>query len=271
MSEANSILREIRDFAAALSEAAGRRIKAASEGQFEISYKSGNEIVTSIDLETESYLRSEIAARYPGHYIIGEEHGQSGDPEAEFTWHIDPIDGTRNFARGIAYYNVSLGVVRDEFPVAGAVYDVNESRIYSAHQGGGAECNGLPIRVSDVDNLGKAMVILDYHHSDISSCDSNSFLNLFSRCSKVRIFGAVALDLCLVACGACDILLALGSTKYKSMDIVAGLCILKEAGGVFVDLSGAPFDWHQSRALVGANPHLASAAVQEFSDLYKSF
>lgn len=254
----HSLHQDIRTFAAALSRRAGRESIDGRGEDIAVRYKAGNEVVTEMDLRLESLIRDAIAERWPGHRIVGEEAGDSGPVDAEYVWYVDPIDGTRNYSRSIPYFNVSLGVFQGEMPVAGAVYDPILDETYSAHRGGGADCNGEPIRVSAVTKPAEAMVVVDYHRSKLREFDPAILSTMFEDIHKLRMMGAAALDMCNAARGRFDGMVALGASKFKRMDLAAGMCILTEAGGVYRDLNGAAFDWNGA-AMVAGSPGLVEA------------
>ena len=100
--------------------------------------------VTIADRETEKAIRAEIEARFPGHGIFGEEFGKS-DEDAEFTWIIDPIDGTRSFICGVPLFGMLLGVLQAGEPIAGVIRMPALGEVFGGSLGGGATMNGAPI------------------------------------------------------------------------------------------------------------------------------
>ena len=245
---------------------AGAMLGASRRDELQVSFKAGDEIVTNLDVTLERWIRKAIHDRFPAHRVAGEEEGLSGPDDGEVTWYIDPIDGTRNFAQGIPYYNISLGACEREVPVAGAVHDVLHGKIYSAQRGGGADCNQRAIHVEDRSKLDAAILLVDYHSADVGRLDPPQLQRLFRDIRKIRMLGAVALDLCLVAAGNADLLLGLSAARYKRMDLAAGWLILTEAGGVIEDLSGQPFTW-SSPTLVAGNSELVRKLQSEFADI----
>ena len=103
------------------------------------SLKGRHDVLTEMDGQVERFVRAAIAAAYPDDAIIGEEDGGAA---GERVWIIDPIDGTANYARGIAHYCVSIGYLEGGRPEVGAIYDPSHDRLYSARRGHGAWLDG---------------------------------------------------------------------------------------------------------------------------------
>jgi myo-inositol-1(or 4)-monophosphatase len=121
----------------------------------EISYKSRTDLVTNYDRKSEEFLVTEIHRAFPDHTVIAEE-GNSREKKRDFIWYVDPLDGTNNFAHGIAGFCVSIGVFsREENSVAaGVVFDPFHDEMFSAVLKGGAFLNSKKISVSAIDNIG---------------------------------------------------------------------------------------------------------------------
>ena len=192
------------------------------------------DIVTEADSAVERYLISEIRAVYPDHAIWGEETGRSGDPNADYRWVIDPIDGTNSFLYGQPSYATSIAIERGGEVVLGAVYAPVLDELYHAVRGGGAFCNGEPIHASSCAVLAESMLATglaclraeaEYHVLP--------FFNDFAvRCRDLRRMGSAAVDLCFVAAGRFDGYFELSLNHY---DIAAGILIVTEAGGTVTD------------------------------------
>ncbi len=122
-----------------------------------IQAKGHQDMVTQADRNVETQIRQALAASYPLDGIVGEEHapvtGSSG-----YTWVIDPIDGTANLVAGIPSWVVVIALVHNAKTVAGVIHDPNHDNTYWAQAGGGALCNGAPIRVSKSGSLGNGTV-----------------------------------------------------------------------------------------------------------------
>ncbi|HVG23329.1 MAG TPA: histidinol-phosphatase [Thermoanaerobaculia bacterium] len=193
--------------------------------------------VSEADEEVERVLRTMLAAERPGDAIIGEEFGTSGS--ASRRWIVDPIDGTKNYVRGIPVYATLIGLVDGERPIVGVVSAPALSRRWWASQGEGAFCNGRPIRASRISEVSEAHVAYDSVTDFDRAGSTNAFLELMRRCTRARGFGDFWIHM-LVAEGAIEIAI---EPAVAPWDMAAVQPIVEEAGGRFTDLRGnARFD-----------------------------
>lgn len=205
------------------------QIALAHAGRTAGSAKPDGTLVTDTDKSVESFLRKKIQSVCPRHDILGEELGQSRKKdEREFCWALDPIDGTVNFAMGLPFWGISVGLMKNNIPVLGVIYLPRLDEVYWAEERKGAHLNGARCRVaSGVRSHDEALVI-------VPSC-SQKFQYRFPH--KIRSFGSAAAHLCYVARGLCIGALLEG---WNVWDVAAGLCILREAGAIVTDLNGVP-------------------------------
>src|SRR5262245_39287348 len=137
------------DAAAELARLAGKIALDYFE-RAEVSWKPDDSMVTDADVAVQSWLENEIAGAFPADGILGEEGltPRRRNPAARFVWVLDPVDGTNNFGRGIPGFAVSIGILHDGMPFAGAVYDPVAGQLYTACRGQGARLNGRRIRAA---------------------------------------------------------------------------------------------------------------------------
>ena len=204
----------------------------------QISYKGEVDIVTESDRHSEALIIARLRKHFPDHAIIAEEGG-GGGVGAKYCWHVDPLDGTTNFAHGYPCFAVSIGLAEDGQPVAGAVFNPVSEELFTAARGEGAYLNGKPIRVSTIEKLATSLVATGFptHHRK-RSANINYYWEYTLRSHGVRRDGSAALDLCSVACGRFDAFWEFG---LKSWDTAAGVLLVQEAGGKVSDLSGGPY------------------------------
>jgi histidinol-phosphatase len=194
--------------------------------------------VSEADLAVERLLRKRLVEERPGHAVLGEEFGAGGGrgPEGAARWIIDPIDGTKNYVRGIPVYATLIAVERDGGPAVGVASAPALGRRWWAARGAGAFANGVPLRVSRVVRLEDAQLV----HSSISSWTRHGlrdrFLELERRCWRGRGFGDFWMHM-LVAEGAVD---AAAEPEVSLWDVAAVQVIVEEAGGRFTNLAGVP-------------------------------
>lgn len=198
---------------------------------------NANDVVTEADHAAEAIILPALRDLLPEAGILSEESGASG-VDTGWRWLVDPIDGTVNFASGLPHYSVSIGLMRGPGdPVLGVVYDPYFDELFSAMRGEGAEMNGDPLRVTETDDLARAVLITGFA-SDLETNRHQLRVwgTMMERVRALRRFGSAALDICYVAAGRVD---GFWEFPLNPWDIMAGLVIASEAGGVASDLQGA--------------------------------
>jgi histidinol-phosphatase len=207
--------------------------------------------VTNADREIELALRARLASTRPGHAILGEEGGASGD--CDHRWYLDPIDGTTNFVAGDPEWYVLIALAIDDRAVVGVVSAPALGERWWAAQGAGAFADGARLHVSDVGSLAEATVADDWQRRLERGVTGHPLATLAGAAARVRPHSGHAH--LAVASGAAD--LALG-TGY-AWDFAPIKVIIEEAGGRFSDLQGRDaFD--SGQALV-SNRHLHGEAL----------
>lgn len=206
-----------------------------------ISKKQHNDFVSEVDRIAEQEIIQVIRKAYPSHAILAEESGEQSSTTQgggdEFTWIIDPLDGTTNFLHGFPQYAVSVGLQRNGELDQGVIYDPLRNELFTASRGSGALLNDRRIRVSRRDGLEGALLGTGFPFRDLSYLQAymGMFQDLLPTTAGVRRAGSAALDLAYVAAGRLDGFWELGLKKW---DIAAGALMIQEAGGVVSDFGG---------------------------------
>jgi myo-inositol-1(or 4)-monophosphatase len=201
-----------------------------------------NQVLTDADIAIGKAVLSRIKEAYPDHNIIDEEAGII-DNCSDFTWVIDPIDGTSNFAEGVPLYGIIIGLLERDVPIAGGIALPAFSEICIAERGNGAWCNNERIGVNKRQQLLSSLVAygIDGHQENPSftreECALLGELTLHIR--NLRMSGCV-FDGMMVAKGAYGAYL---NRTCRIWDIVGLHCIIEEAGGIFTDFFGTPIDY----------------------------
>jgi len=243
---------------------AGESIVRASDElhRFEVKAKGINNFVTEVDINAEREIIYHLQKAYPDHAILGEESGLIGNAEAEYRWIIDPLDGTTNFIRGIPHYAVSIACMYRGKIEHAVVVDPVRHEEFTASRGRGAQLNGHRIRVSDLASLDGALlgtgIPFKNHCDDKLEPYSKSIEVLASQCAGIRRAGAAALDLAYVAAGRLDAFWEIGLAQW---DIAAGVLLVREAGGMVVDIDGSD-NYLESGNIVCGNPRCFKAVLQ---------
>lgn len=204
-----------------------------------ISYKGDVDIVTESDRRSEALIVAQLRARFPEHAIVAEEGGGRTSAGAEYCWHVDPLDGTTNFAHGYPCFAVSIGLLRRGEPIVAVVLNPVSNELFTAERGEGAYLNQKRIHVSRIEKLASSLVATGFppqHRTE--SANMNYYWGFTLRSHGVRRDGSAALDLCSVACGRFDAFWEFG---LNSWDTAAGMLVATEAGGTVTDLSGRPY------------------------------
>lgn len=235
----------------ALLAPVGPRIVDALGRTGPLTFKPGREAVTAVDREVEEVLAERIRSDFPDHAVIGEEFGRSGPAGAAWEWHVDPVDGTLNYALGIPIFSVSVALVHEGEIVAGAVFDPLADEIYCAARGEGAWRGEQPLHVSERATLPEAIGSFQSSHCGRFVQDATILQNLHQSIGKLRRLGSVALELAYVARGTFDVLLTSKREPQNLYDVAAGILLVEEAGGRVTDGRGRDF-------VEGANELVAS-------------
>lgn len=228
------------------------------------------DIVTEADKASEAVIVRDLQAAYPDHHIVGEEGGGMGADyaTAPYRWYVDPIDGTTNFANHIPMFAISIAVTdRDSVPLAGVVYNPASGELYAAAQGHGATLNGQPIHVSGATDLRQCVLASGFAYDKYTDPDNNvaEWGAFLVRTRGLRRFGSAALDLCYVAAGRFD---GYWEQKLSPWDCMAGLLMVREAGGQVSDYAGnpAPTEYLKGR-VVASNGHVHQAMLDVIADV----
>jgi myo-inositol-1(or 4)-monophosphatase len=221
-----------------LARNAGEILRAGYGRRHQVKFKGQIDLVTEIDKQAEDYLTGEIRQRFPSHRIVAEESG-AWDGQECCLWHVDPLDGTVNYAHGVPFFSVSIGYQEGSLLQLGAVYDPLRDELFSGERGQGAWLNGEPIEPAGTRELIQSLLVTGFPYDIRTTPEKN--LNNYARFSLrsqgVRRLGSAALDLCYVACGRLD---GYWEIALGSWDMAAGALIAEQAGALVTKADGDP-------------------------------
>jgi len=222
-------------------------------GALEVRSKRANDFVTAIDRAAEDAIMETVRKAYPDHGFQCEESGRTAG-SAEYTWVIDPLDGTTNFIHGFPQYCVSIGVQHRGVLAHGVVYDPGRNELFTASKGRGAFLNDRRIRVSKCAKLEGALVGTGFPFKELGRVELylRQLKALMEKTAGVRRAGAAALDLAYVACGRLDGFWELGLSAW---DMAAGALLIQEAGGLVATPSGGE-DYLERGDICAATPKI---------------
>ena len=220
--------------------------------------EDNNQVLTETDIEIGNVIVNAIQAKYPEHNIIDEEAGVI-DNSSKYTWVVDPIDGTSNFANGVPTYGIMVGLLEDATPIAGGVALPSFNQIYVATKGGGAFCNSSSIHVTAEQELLKTLVAygIDGHQEkpQITIDETVLLAKIILGIRNLRSSNS-AFDFMLVADGRYGGYL---NRTSKIWDNVAPQIIIEEAGGIFTDFFGKSIDYTNPLSKVSENFTMCTA------------
>lgn len=218
---------------------------------FEVLQKDGYvNIVTSSDVAVQDFLCQKLAKLIPESGFFCEEKDQQNACK-EYTWIIDPIDGTANYSRGIAQCAICVGLKHLNEVTIAVVYLPRTQELFAAEKGKGAFLNGKRIHVSSrpfQDSL--LCTALAVYHKEYAQICSDIILDAFMQCNDLRRFGAAAPELCYLAMGRCELYFEFLLSPW---DYAAASLILQEAGGVLSNLKGQSISLTSPSGILAAN------------------
>ncbi|GIL82138.1 hypothetical protein Vretimale_7104 [Volvox reticuliferus] len=256
----DTALSELLEVAILAAEKGAAVVREALDRPRNISFKGATDLVTETDQASEEAVLAVLRRHFPHHALLGEEGGVSGNTNSPYLWCVDPLDGTTNFAHNYPAFAVSVGVVRGATPVAGCVVEFTggphawTTRTFAAHKGRPTTCNGKPVRVSEVSEVRRSLLVtgFGYEHDEAWTANMELFKEFTDVCQGVRRLGAAAVDLCHLSMGIVD---AYWEYRLKPWDMAAGVIIAQEAGATVTTMDGRPFSVFE-RSMLASNGHL---------------
>lgn len=247
----DTLAQEIETAAAQLARGAGDILAGHFGRQMAIEYKDESERdpVTEADKASQEYLVREISHRFPSHSILGEEDSdESETPSADFLWVLDPLDGTTNFLNGLPVYAVSIGVLHQGRPLAGALFipwpGPDGGFVLHCRRGGGCFAGEEPVAVYQSDEpVNNRLVGLPGYFAQSTKFGSG----LRGKSGELRTTGSIAYELAMTACGVLQYAI-IGAPRM--WDMAAGVLAVMEAGGTVMTRLSGEKRWHPLESLV---------------------
>jgi myo-inositol-1(or 4)-monophosphatase len=205
-------------------------------------FKYAREAVTAADTAMERLLVRHISEAFPDDAVHGEEFGPgAGAEDHGRVWHIDPIDGTLNFALGLPAFCTSFALLDGDRIEAACVHAILQQECFTAVRGGGCHLGGVLVHVSDRAVLGEAILSAQLQKDGRYVQNAALLQALLLRSMKMRRLGTIALELAFLAAGRFDALVAGRSTPQALYDVAAGILLVEEAGGRVTNHLGEPY------------------------------
>lgn len=217
-----------------------------------VSFKGRGNIVTDVDTYVEGEVFAILRGEYPDMGLLGEESAASSGNEG-YTWIVDPLDGTRNYASGIPFYSVVVGLAFDGEALVGVNYDPVRNDVFEAERGKGAFLNGKPISVSEKSRIEDCILGMDLSYDNVGAVNGLEVVrSIWPGMQTARIMGSSALGISYAAAGRTDLYF---HHQLAPWDQVAGVLLVEEAGGIITDRTGNRAGLH-SDGLIASNPTL---------------
>ncbi len=224
-----------------IAQEAGKILLEEFSRPMDIAYKGDEvDLVTQADKRSEQMIVARLTKYYPDHAIAAEEgtgHGSSS--ASEFRWHVDPLDGTTNFAHGYPCFCVSIALAQRDTLLAAVVFNPFYNELFAAARGQGATLNGKKITISKTATVSTSLLCTGFPVRNRKLSPNLQYYGDFTQRSHgVRRDGSAALDLACVAAGRFDGFWEFGLQKW---DTAAGVLLIEEAGGKVSDFDGNPY------------------------------
>ncbi len=240
---------------------AGKIILSAHNQEAAVTAKEGKKnFVTKYDVAVQDFLFKELGEAFPEAEFVGEE-GENDFASKALRFIIDPIDGTTNFMQDYRCSCISVALCKENNIIAGVVYNPYTNELFSAEKGKGAYLNCEKIKVSDRPlSDGLALFGTSPYHPENTDETFALLRKVFDFSRDIRRSGSAAYDICMVACGRCEVFF---EKELQPWDIAAGTLILTEAGGIAKNYEGKEIDFSSPNDVIFANP----MAYEEFMTL----
>ena len=239
-------LLEVKDVALSIMKPAKAEVLKWYRGKFSVDLKEDRSPVTIADQKAEEILRKKLSQHFPDHGIIGEEFG-SHNPNAEWVWTIDPVDGTRSFVRGLPLFASMIALLHRGEPVLGIIELPALGETAWAVKGKGAFANGQPLRVSSQSRLKGAFVAVADHYCFRSEKCTFLFNRLNQEAGIVRTYPDAFGHLMAIR-GVVDVMV---DPLAKIWDYAPCKILVQEAGGRFANFAGSRASIEEGTAVVG--------------------
>ena len=225
---------------------------------------------TEADLASEKMIYQIVRKNFPGHNFLSEEMGLV-DKNGEYTWVVDPIDGTVNFSHGQPLWGVECGIFKNSVPIIGLLYFPVLKEFYFAQQGKGAYLNNKKIIVSAINKTSKSLIALSVAYPAQRKLQKLPYEKIIRETDLVISQSmSTAYDLAALGGGRIDGFIEEITCIW---DIAGGVVLLEEAGGKITDWRGRPLAWeikkHKNYDLISANKVLYPKLFKEFNTLLK--
>jgi len=221
------------------------------------------DLVSEVDKNSEKNIINWIQNRFPLHNIVAEESGTI-EKESEYTWIIDPLDGTTNYIHGFPLFSISIALMKNDDPILGVIYVPYMDELYSAVKNNGAYLNNKLINVSNKKSLQDSLLVTGFPY-DMEEDQYNNvevFNKLLFKSRGIRRIGSAAYDLACIAAGRFD---GFWEFKLNAWDVKAGVILIKEAGGKVLEV-----DFFGHYLIIAGSADITDKLYNNIKDIYNA-
>lgn len=243
-----------------LAHEAGEILREGYGTAMHVEHKGPVDLVTEFDRRSEAWILEAIRRAYPDDALLSEESGSNG-LQAERTWIVDPLDGTTNFTHGIPIFSVTMALMDSAGLRLGIIYDPLRDETYWAERGVGAYLDERRLRVSQVGELGRSLLVTGFPY-DMATTRFNNldhYGRFAMRCQGVRRLGSAALDLAYLAAGRFE---GYWDLQLSPWDVAAGALLIEEAGGRVTNVHGGADILREDLTLLATNGRVHAAMLE---------
>ena len=214
------------------------------------------DLVTDVDFAMEKFISSAIESEFGGDCVVGEELNPLRELPAGRSWTVDPIDGTVNMAHGLPLFGVKCAFCIDGTPLASVIFLPRFDELYTALKGGGVRLNGEAVSVSKAPLRDAVVSVGDYSHRTAAHAERQAQLvgKVYDKVAKLRHFGAASVDFSWFAAGRTNGFVMFTRNLW---DLVPGVLMSEEAGGVVRSVNGGKYDFSEEGVVVAATEEIA--------------
>ena len=237
-------MKQILLTATAAAHKAGNIIHSFFHGEFEVKMKGKGNPVTEADIAADDILKKILTTEFPDYGWLSEETQDTPDRlSKKRVWVVDPIDGTKEFVKGIPNFVVSIGLVENGIPILGVIHNPINKDTYSATLGGGILFNGKQTIINDKTKFSQISML-----NSRSETRQGLWEPYIPHFKKLIPIGSIALKLAMVAADQANMV---ASLKPKNeWDICAGHCLINEAGGILLTIEGEKITYNNPKTLI---------------------
>ena len=242
---------------------AGKILERHQDTDIERGLKNDKSMITLADTESEEVIKKIILENFPDHSFVGEETDvvRKNGP---YTWYVDPVDGSRNFAHKIPFFAVSISLIHKTEILLGVVYNPATRQLFYTEKGKGAYLNDKPIHVSKSDKAKSIITVSSGRKLPDLKFKRALLYELPDKIiPTVRDIGCTSLDLAHVARGSTEGDIKLG---LKTYDAAAGILLVLEAGGTVTGINGNDWELKDEGSFIASNGVFHDILVEEVKE-----